>query len=40
MFSLERYNVNTAYDFSQMPVARVRKEMTVFGEQGEFYFLS
>lgn len=30
---LERYNVNTAYEFSQMPVAWVRKEMTVFGER-------
>lgn len=30
---LERYNVNTAYDFSRMPVAWVRKEMTVFGER-------
>lgn len=30
---LERFNVNTAYDFSRMPVAWVRKEMTVFGER-------
>lgn len=30
---LERYNVKTAYDFSLMPVAWVRKEMTVFGER-------
>lgn len=30
---LERYNVNTAYDFSRMPVALVRKEMTVLGER-------
>lgn len=30
---LERFNVNTAYDFSLMPVAWVRKEMTVFGER-------
>lgn len=30
---LERFNINTAYDFSRMPVAWVRKEMTVFGER-------
>lgn len=30
---LERFNVNTAYDFSRMPIAWVRKEMTVFGER-------
>lgn len=30
---LERFNVKTAYDFSCMPVAWVRKEMTVFGER-------
>lgn len=30
---LERFNVNTAYEFSRMPVAWVRKEMTVFGER-------
>lgn len=30
---LEKFNVNTAYDFSRMPVAWVRKEMTVFGER-------
>lgn len=30
---LERHNVKTAYDFSLMPVAWVRKEMTVFGER-------
>lgn len=30
---LERFNVKTAYDFSRMPVAWVRKEMTVFGER-------
>lgn len=30
---LERFNVNTAYDFSRMPVAWARREMTMFGER-------